>query len=63
MVGELAISYSIGETPRPKCLVIPITDDDILEGDQEFTVTITRVEPDWALGSPSVGTVNIIDDG
>ena len=53
---------SIGESPLSKYVVIPITDDDILEGDQEFTVTITHVEPDWALGSPSVGTVNIIDD-
>ena len=63
VVSGLAISYSIGETPLPKCAVILITDDNILEGDQEFTVTITRFEPDWALGSPSVGTVNSIDDG
>ena len=63
MVRELVISYSIGEAPVRNCLAISIIDDDILEGDQELTVTITRVEPDWALGSPSVGTVNIIDDG
>ena len=60
---ELVISYSEGDSPVPKCLTFAILEDEILEGDHEFTVRISHVEPNWALGSPSVATVTIIDNG
>ena len=61
--NELVISYSEGDSPVPKCLTFAIMEDEILEEDHEFTVSISYVEPNWALGSPSVATVTIIDNG
>ncbi|CAI8028755.1 hypothetical protein GBAR_LOCUS16349 [Geodia barretti] len=60
--GELVIMYTEGDSPLAKCLTFAILDDEILEGDHEFTVSISHVEPNWALGTPSVATVNIIDN-
>ena len=61
--GELDIMYSEGDSPLAKCLTFVILEDEILEGDHEFTVSISHVQPNWALGTPSVATVNIIDNG
>ena len=61
--GELDIMYTEGDSPLVKCLTFAIREDEILEGDHEFTVSISHVEPNWALGTPSVATVNIIDNG
>ena len=61
--GEHVISYSEGEIPVAKCLTFDILEDGILEGDHEFTVSISHVQPNWALGTPSVATITIIDNG
>ena len=60
--GELDIMYTEGDSPLVKCLTFAIREDEILEGDHEFTVSISHVEPNWTLGTPSVATVNIIDN-
>ena len=46
-----------------QCVTIGIVDDDILEGQQEFMLSLAKTDPPAALGSTSVTTVAIIDDG
>ena len=42
---------------------VPITDDMILEGDEDFMLTIDPSLPDGVmLGTPSEATVTIVDD-
>jgi hypothetical protein len=44
-----------------KCVDIRILDDDALEGEQTFTLTLTTSDPDVMLGN-NVTTITIIDN-
>ena len=44
------------------CINIPITDDSVEEGMEDFTVDLQPSNPDVREGDPSITTVNIIDD-
>ena len=44
------------------CINIPITDDLVEEGMEDFTVDLEPSNPKVQEGDPSITTVNIIDD-
>ena len=56
--------FAIGSTDQISCVEIPITNDEALEDDHEFNVTITGAgsSPHASLGTPTVTTVIIKDD-
>ena len=56
--------FSVGETESTGCVDVPITSDTELEGDHDFTVTITSAgsTPHASIGTPSVSTITIKDD-
>ncbi|MGI6777889.1 MAG: Calx-beta domain-containing protein, partial [Acetivibrionales bacterium] len=45
-----------------KTITIPINDDNILEGDESFTVTLSNASGGAKLGEQIQAVVNIIDD-
>jgi hypothetical protein len=56
---ETVTSGSAGGATR--CVVIPILNDDALEGEQTFTLTLTTSDPDVMLVN-NVTTITIIDN-
>jgi YVTN family beta-propeller protein len=54
------LSFGAGVTSLT--FTIPILGDDIAEGDEAFTVTLSNPTGGAKLGSPSTATVNIFDD-
>ena len=56
--------FSVGQTESTGCVDVPITSDTELEGDHDFTVTITSAgnTPHASIGTPSVSTITIKDD-
>ena len=47
-------------TNTRRCLDVPITDDDVLENDEDFLVELTTPEPDVNL-MPDIGVITIED--
>ena len=45
------------------CTTFTIVDDDILEGDRDFTITVIDDGGRGVLAGPSVSTITITDDG
>jgi hypothetical protein len=68
MAGEDYISISEVEAftsgspdGAARCVNIPILDDDALEGEQTFTLTLTTSDPDVMIGNDAT-TITIIDN-
>ena len=57
---NLTLIFMPGETL--KTVIIPIVDDLFAEGDETFTVRLTNPSAGTVLGSPTIGTVTIIDN-
>ena len=46
-----------------QCVMILTTDDDVLEGDHDFTVMVDSVTPDVVtVGTPSSATATLLDN-
>ena len=61
--SEFALVFSAGSSERILCTSIPIVNDTLLEGPQEFTVTVTDVGPHALINtSSSVTTITIVDN-
>ena len=60
--GIYTVTIPAGQTSVP--FDVPINDDDIVEGNEDFTVTIVQSSlPDGVTrGNPGSATVNIVDD-
>ena len=61
---DFTLAFPDGSTNQTRCVIIPIRNDTLLEGDHAFTVDITSAgsSPHAAVGTPSTATVNIEDD-
>lgn len=55
------VSWDVGETTRNRTIRIPVVDDDEVEADETFVVTLTGADG-VTLGTPAAVTVTIIDD-
>ena len=61
--SEFALVFPAGSSERILCTSIPIVNDTLLEGPQEFTVTVTDVGPHALINtSSSVTTITIVDN-
>ena len=63
----VTVTFAVDSPPAPpspsECFSIEILDDNVLEGDQEFTVTITNTSDNAAISTTSsVSTVHILDN-
>ena len=58
--SPLTLTWADGNT-SPKTVTLPIFTDVLVEGEENFTMTITSTNPDW-VGTPDIATVTIIDD-
>ena len=59
--GPYTVMFPAGETTAT--FNVPITDDMILDGNENFTLTINQTLPNGVTcGDPFVATVNIVDD-
>ena len=59
--GPYSVTFPAGATTAS--FNVPINDDDILEGIENFMLTIDETLPDGVTrGDPFVATVNIVDD-
>lgn len=58
------VVFSVGQTVSTSCIDIPVTNDVILENNEEFTVTILTAGslPHAVIKNPSATTVTIVDD-
>ena len=56
------MTFIAGGPNTPLCVTFDILDNNVLEGDHDFTVTITDVGPFAMIGTPSISTVTIDDD-
>ena len=60
------VTFGTSVVPGPpsdsECITISILDDDLLEGDQEFSVDLTGVGVLALFGEPFITTVTIHDD-
>ena len=56
------LTFIAGGPNTPLCVTFGIMNDTVLEGDHDFTVTITDVGPFAMIGTPSISTVTIVDD-
>ena len=54
------ISFTTGETTQT--IEVFISDDNILEGSEEFYVTLTTTDSDVVIFQPNA-TINIVEDG
>ena len=56
--------FSVGQTESTGCIDVPITSDTELEGDHDFTVTITSagLTPHAMIETASVSIITIKDD-
>ena len=66
MISGNSLTFGSGNTSNgdSQCIEVTVTDDDIFEGDQQFTVTIDSVSPSSvaSIGSPNSLTVTIQDN-
>ena len=63
LAAEFTLVFPAGSTNGTRCSSIPITDDELLEGNHEFTVTLTGAGSHASIDTlSSVTTVTIIDD-
>ena len=58
----LQVTFIAGGPNTPLCVTFDILDDSVLEGDHDFTVTITDVGSFAMIGTPFISTVTIDDD-
>ena len=60
--GRYAVTFPAGQTTAT--FNVPINNDDILEGDENFMLTIneTTLPGDVTRGNPGQATVTIVDD-
>ena len=60
--GPYTVTFPAGQTTAT--FNVPITDDTILEGDENFMLTIdpSSLPNDVTRGNPGEATVNIVDD-
>ena len=56
------MTFTANEPNTPRCVAFGIVVDTVLEGDHDFTVTITDVGPFAMIGTPFISTVTIDDD-
>ena len=54
-------SFADGDT-APRIVTVPIVDDDLVEGPEEFTITLTQPTGGAALGPLTTLTITIVDD-
>ncbi len=59
ITSPLGLTWSNGNT-SPKTVTLPIKTDTDVEGNENFTMTISATNPDW-VGTPSTATVTITD--
>ena len=57
-----SLVFPSGSSETTLCSSIPITDDELLEGNHELTVTITGAGAHALIGNTTVTTVTITDD-
>ena len=57
------ILFTEDEDAMEICTTFTIVDDDILEGDRDFTITVIDDGGRGVLAGPSVSTITITDDG
>ena len=63
MVETSSVIFTAGLAPvEPKCFTTDILDDSLLEGDHDFSVTITDITGSAVLDTRSSSTTVIIDD-
>ena len=66
MITSNSLTFGGGNTSNgdSQCIEVTVTDDDIFEGDQQFTVSIDSVTPSSVtrVGSPNTLTVTIQDN-
>ena len=66
MVSDNSLTFGSGNTSNgdSQCIEVTVTDDDIFEGDQQFTVTVDSASPSSvaSIGSPNSLTVTIQDN-
>ena len=66
MVSGNSLIFGSGNTSNgdSQCIEVTVTDDDIFEGDQHFTVSIDSASPSSvaSIGSPNSLTVTIEDN-
>ena len=55
------ITFAVG-SPDTSCVNVAIVDDNVLEGDHDFSVEITNVGPSAMIGTPDSTVVTITDD-
>ena len=60
--AELVVIFIANNPTTTHCVTFGIVDDTALEGDHEFTVTITDVGSFAMIGDPSISTVTIDDN-
>ena len=60
--GPYSVTIPAGQTTAT--FDVPINDDDVLEGNENFMLTIneTALSPDVTRGNPGEATVTIVDD-
>ncbi len=63
-VGEIVSTVTIPEGQRSASIAVPIVDDEAVEDDESFTVTVSHVgEPLWAVEPAKTGAATVtIDD-
>ena len=66
MISGNSLTFGSGNTSNgdSQCIEVTVTDDDIFEGDQQFTVSIDSASPSSvaSIGSPNSLTVTIEDN-
>ena len=56
----MSVELTFSESVNQSCVRIPIQNDNRVEGQEEFTVTLNSTDTDVIVGPPS--TVTIVDD-
>ena len=56
----MSVELTFSESVNQSCVRIPIQNDNRVEDQEEFTVTLNSTDTDVIVGSPS--TVTIVDD-
>ena len=61
MAGAVFVTFTTPAT-APQCIMINLLDDDIYEGDETFTATISSVSPGGTIGTQDTTTITIVDN-